>query len=176
MPLRASSVARIREIVNPAYEEEVSDLVRGRHRWKASRDLFETTAKLTSGFASIAAFTASSIPIVDNGFTIKWIAFGAGCLGTLSLTLLLFSNYSAKESRERTSELNALLRMAGITPMPQLALGDGGDIVESNRVSLDMSAYTQGNNVAADVRQTAFYSPSISERRAPFEAAPRTDM
>ncbi len=112
MPLRASSVARIREIVNPAYEEEVSDLVRGRHRWKASRDLFEATAKIVSGFASVAAFTASSIPITDNGDTVKWVAFGAGCLGTLSLTLLLFANYSAKESRERTSELNALLRVA----------------------------------------------------------------
>jgi hypothetical protein len=154
MPLRASSVARIREIVNPAYEEEVSDLVRGRHRWKASRDLFEATAKIISGVASIAAFTASSIPVADNVDTVKWVAFGAGCLGTLSLTLLLFANYSAKESRERTTELNALLRMAGITPMPQLALVDGGD---------------GGDGLMDDGMQPAGSSMSMAQRRAPFE-------
>lgn len=162
MPLRASSVARIREIVNPAYEEEVSDLVRGRHRWKASRDLFEATAKIISGFASVAAFTASSIPITDNGDTVKWVAFGAGCLGTLSLTLLLFANYSAKESRERTSELNALLRMAGITPMPQLALADGEGSLDIN--GLD-------NNIAIEPADSS--SVSMAQRRAPFEAASR---
>jgi hypothetical protein len=158
MPLRPSSVARIREIVNPAYEREVSDLVRGRHRWKASRDLFEATAKVVSGFASVAAFTASALPISDNGDTVKWTSFGAGCLGTLSLTLLLFSNYSAKESRERTTELNALLRMAGITPMPQLAQMDGADTV-------DMEMET------TSIQPAASSSLSMAQRRAPFEAA-----
>lgn len=156
MPLRASSVARIREIVNPAYEEEVADLVRGRHRWKSSRDLFEATAKVVSGFASVAAFTASSIPVTDNGDTVKWVAFGAGCLGTLSLTLLLFANYSAKESRERTTELNALLRMAGITPMPQLAQIDGTDTVDLETISIQPAESS---------------SISMAQRRAPFEAA-----
>lgn len=69
-----------------------------------------------SGVASVVAFAASSVkgsPVVTD-----WMAFGSGCMGTLSLVLLLFANYSAKAARDRTRELNAILRVVGVTPMP----------------------------------------------------------
>lgn len=118
----------MRRIINPAYEAEVADLVKGRHRWKATSDAFEATSKVVAGLSSVMAFAASSI---QDKRVVHWISFGAGCLGTLGITMLLFANYSAKESRERTAELNILLRVAGITPMPQIAHVEGEGSTEA---------------------------------------------
>lgn len=118
MPVSQTVVARLRRLINPAYEEEAKSLLNARHAWKRSRDSFEAVAKLISGMASVVAFAASSVK--DSAVVTDWLAFCSGCMGTLSLVLLLFSNYSAKTARERTQELNAILRVAGVTPMPHL--------------------------------------------------------
>lgn len=85
------------------------------------------------------AFASSSL---DDQKLSEWIAFVSGCMGTTSMVMLLFSNYSARASRSRTRELNEILEAARITPMPQIAYessGDGdGAPVDSDDVRLSM--------------------------------------
>lgn len=125
MPLSKETVKRIRALINPAYEQEAKELLGGRERWKKTRDVFEALSRVISGLATITAFAASSTkdPTVSD-----WIAFGSGCLGTTGLVMLLFASYSGKSSRSRTRELNAILEMAKITPMPQIASETTGDV------------------------------------------------
>lgn len=111
-------------MINPAYEHEVKLLLKGRERWKVTRDTFEAGSKIVSSFATILAFAASSLkdPIATD-----WTSFASGCFGTMSLVMLLFAGYSGKSSRARTRELNDLLLHANITPMPQIAKDTGAD-------------------------------------------------
>lgn len=75
----------------------------------------------------MVAFGASS---VKNPVAADWMSFGSGCIGTLSLTLMLFSNYSGKVSRLRTNELNSILRHIGITPVAQITSGQDAEDLE----------------------------------------------
>lgn len=117
MPVSRTSLARIRRLLNPEYEQEINDAVNARQYWKKMRDVFDAGSKLSSGLASMVAFGASS---VGDSTLSTWLSFAAGSLGTLSLTLLVFAGYSGKTSRDRTKELNTLLKAVGVTPMPQV--------------------------------------------------------
>lgn len=159
MPLAKETVKRIRDLMNPAYEREARSLLIGRERWKVTRDTFEALSKIISGVASMVAFAAASIkdPTVAD-----WLSFGSGCLGTTSLVMLLFANYSAKSSRARTRELNEILEVAKITPMPQLARetnaeGEIVDLPSSDSVRLDIQELKEQltklrNDVSFEIR------------------------
>jgi hypothetical protein len=95
--------------------------------WKKVSDTIEVISKILSGVASMVAFGASS---VKNPVAADWMSFGSGCIGTLSLTLMLFSNYSGKVSRLRTNELNSILRHIGITPVAQITSGQDAEDLE----------------------------------------------
>ncbi len=122
----------------------MKELLAGRHSWKRTRDTIEVVSKVLSGLASIVAFGASAI---KNPVAADWMSFGSGCIGTLSLTLMLFSNYSGSVSRLRTRELNNILKYIGVTPVAQIAsspdaeeiIQDDIDTVRSSRLSFDAS-------------------------------------
>jgi len=82
-----------------------------------------------SGIATLLSF-ASSSETVSAGSLGKWLAFGAGAVGTMSLVLQLFAGYSERTTRARTRDLNAILRMADITPMPPPTQTTSGSIDE----------------------------------------------
>lgn len=123
MPLSEEVVRRLKELVDPAYVNEASLLIKGRQRWKISRDTFETLSKIVAGLASIFAFAASA---KTDPKTSDILAFTAGCLGTVSLVFTVFAGYSGKSSRARTRELNDILVKASISPMPNIAQGSPG--------------------------------------------------
>lgn len=91
--------------------------------------MIEVTSKVLGGLASIVAFGASAIkdPVASD-----WMSFGSGCIGTLSLTLMLFSNYSGGVSRLRTKELNSILKYIGVTPVAQIASSPDGDEIQED--------------------------------------------
>ena len=96
--------------------------------WKRARDTIEVVSKILGGLASVVAFGASAI---KDPVAADWMSFGSGCIGTLSLTLMLFSGYSGKVSRLRTRELNNILKYIGVTPVAQIASSaDAEDIQE----------------------------------------------
>jgi hypothetical protein len=129
MPLSNTTINRLKKAIGPEYERDVKDLLSARHFWKKSRDNIEVISKILSGVASVVAFGASS---VDNAAAKEWMAFGAGCIGTLSLTMMLFSSYSGRVSRQRTRELNNVLKLAGVSSVPQIASAtDPGDDIEA---------------------------------------------
>jgi multisubunit Na+/H+ antiporter MnhB subunit len=122
---------RLRKVINPEYERNVRDLLSERSKWKKTRDVIEVSSKIMAGFASVIAFASTS---VSNPDLSHWLGFSAGCTGTVSLALSVFANYSATTSRDRTRALNRILKMAGVTPVPQLVvstdMGDGGTTME----------------------------------------------
>ena len=124
MPLSRTTIERLKKVIGPQYERDVKDLLNARHTWKKTRDVIEVVSKIMSGLGSVVAFGASAIkdPIASD-----WMAFGAGCIGTLSLTLMLFSTYSGRVSRQRTRELNNVLRAIGVTPVAQIASPTGAE-------------------------------------------------
>lgn len=132
MPLSRTTVDRLRKVIGPEYERDVKELLAGRHVWKKAKDNIEVVSKVLSGIASVVAFGASS---VRNSYASDWMAFGSGCIGTLSLTLMLFSNYSGRISRQRTRELNTILKSIGVTPVVQIASsGDEGEEGHDNEI------------------------------------------
>jgi len=104
---------QLRDLVDKAYIQDAIHLIDGRNSWKRVGDSCEAAAKLLSGAATVLSFAASSTNHV-------WLSFAAGCIGTTSLVVLLFSSYSLKESRERTHQLNAVLGSVGIAPLPTI--------------------------------------------------------
>jgi hypothetical protein len=112
----------VRQIAAEEIEKEVQDFVRSRYSWKRRSEIIETCSKVLTATGSILAFAASSIrdPRISD-----ILAFTSGAVGTTGLVLLTLSFYAAKESQERTTEVNNLLQTIGVTPLPQLSAGEG---------------------------------------------------
>lgn len=100
-------------IVEPAYIRDVAATVKSRFAWRRTGDVCEATSKALSGLASILAFAAGAY---DN----KEISFAAGCVGTVSLTFMIFASYSSREAKERTEQLNTVLRHVGVENLPTI--------------------------------------------------------
>ena len=129
MPISQTTIERLHKIISPEYERDVKELLSGRHAWKRTRDIIEVTSKVLGGLASVVAFGASAIKEPDAS---NWMSFGSGCIGTLSLTLMLFANYSGGISRLRTKELNSILKYIGVTPVANIVSNPDGDEVQEN--------------------------------------------
>lgn len=117
MPKNRATIERLRRVLAPEYERNVKELLQGRYVWKKTHDTIEVISKIFGGVASVIAFASSSVR--DTTLS-HWLGFVAGCTGTLALVLMVFSTYSARTSRERTKELNTILKVVGVTPIPQL--------------------------------------------------------
>ena len=111
----------VRDIVATAIVSEVRGMVRWRDRWKVLADAAEAVAKGLTGVCSVLAFAASA---VRDPRVADWLSFSSGAVGTLGLVLLTYANYASRESKQRTSELNGVLRAVGVTPVPQIATED----------------------------------------------------
>jgi hypothetical protein len=118
----AHQVSReMRDQVAQEYLEESRMLMKSRRRWKVAGDLCEALSKGLAGIGTVLAYAASAIkdqPATDI------LAFTSGFVGTIGLTLFAYSSYAVHESRQRTQELNALLQIAGVTPMPDVATNE----------------------------------------------------
>lgn len=125
-PHRSDRTARliadeVRLLVSKTFKGEITSMLTWRTRWKRISDICESLGKCLSGVGSVLAFAASAEQNVKHA---DILAFTSGTVGTTALVLLMYAAYASRESRQRTTEGNELLKSIGVTPMPQIALED----------------------------------------------------
>ena len=96
----------IENLVSYSYKRDVSDTVYGRFSWRKWSNAGEAASKILAGASTMLA-CAAGVYSSDS------LSFVAGSLGTISLVCMTLSAYAAKESRERTDQLNAVLEHVG---------------------------------------------------------------
>lgn len=113
--------SEIRKAIATEIKSEVNALMKSRYRWKKGGDYCEAIAKGLTGVGSILAFASSATRDAPSS---EILAFVSGCVGTVGLVLLTYAAYASRESRQRTTELNGILQVIGVTPMPEITSND----------------------------------------------------
>ncbi len=103
----------VNNIIKPNYIDEIHDSTKHRSMWKKRAMRFETCSKMFIGIGSIMSF-ASGV------YGYQTLSFVSGAISTISLVLLQYANFSYKESKKATSDLNILLDNIGIKKVPEL--------------------------------------------------------
>lgn len=103
----------VNNIIKPNYIDEIHESTKHRTMWKKRAMRFETCSKMFIGVGSITSF-ASGV------YGYQTLSFISGAISTLSLVLLQYANFSYKESKKATSDLNILLDNIGIKKVPEL--------------------------------------------------------
>jgi hypothetical protein len=103
----------VNTIIKPNYIDEIHDSTENRTMWKKRAMRFETCSKLFIGVGSIMSF-ASGV------YGYQTLSFVSGAISTISLVFLQYANFSYKESKKATSDLNILLDNIGIKKVPEL--------------------------------------------------------
>jgi hypothetical protein len=140
MPFSQESIQHLRSILFPEYERDVKEFLAERYYWKRQRDTIEVSSKVLGGVSTIIAFASSSVQLVNVA---SWLSFTAGALMTTSLVLQIFASYSAGISRQRTQELNIILKTLGITPIPQIVSSEADDRVDASPIGATPSSGPQ---------------------------------
>jgi hypothetical protein len=102
------------DIINPSVRDEISSFLSSRKKWRNVGICMETTSKIMLGITSILSFSTSVYPCNI------YLSFSSGTIATLSLVFLQFANYSFKESKLSTDNLNTLLTKFNVTTLPEL--------------------------------------------------------
>lgn len=114
--ISADAINKIKQdLVEKNYYRDIQYNINSKFRWKWAGDFTEALAHLCTALSVILAFSAGF-------FNYSLLSFIAGCFGTCSFVLLRLSSYSMKESRERTEQVNALLRKIGIDSIPDIVI------------------------------------------------------
>ena len=103
----------VNNIIKPNYIDEIHDSTENRTMWKKRAMRFETCSKMFIGVGSIMSF-ASGV------YGYQTLSFVSGAISTISLVFLQYANFSYKESKKATSDLNILLDNIGIKKVPEL--------------------------------------------------------
>jgi hypothetical protein len=106
----------INEIIAPSYFNDVKGTMSARKKWRSASNKIETASKILAGASTIVAF-ASGV------YQYQYLAFIAGCLGTIGIVSQQFATYAMKESQERTEQANKILKTLNINEVDDL----GGD-------------------------------------------------
>ena len=106
-------------IIKPSLLEDVREMTKGRARWRRASVASETLGKISSAAATVLAFAAASD--LAGGDASRVIGFVSGSVGTLSMVLTLFANFSRAQSIERTDAINLILDGADIDPIPEIS-------------------------------------------------------
>ena len=108
------------ELVDPNLYNDVKYNIRSKSRWKFIADISETFAQVFLCASVVLSFASGS-------FDEKILSFIAGAFGACSLSLLLFSSYSMKESKERTTQVNIILKNLGVDAIPDITIDSTSD-------------------------------------------------
>ena len=114
-------------IVESTIKEEIESFIKSRIRWRTIGMCMETMSKLLLGTTSIVAFATSIYPCNN------YLSFIAGSVSTMSLVTLQFANYSFRESKLSTDNLNILLSKINSNSIPDL----NGSVLKEKSLSLD---------------------------------------
>jgi hypothetical protein len=106
------------KIIKPSLLKDVKEMTHGRAAWRRASVVSETLGKLSSASATVLAF-ASAADLADS--TSHILGFVSGSLGTISMVLILFANFSRAQSIERSDALNLILTKAELDPIPEIS-------------------------------------------------------
>jgi hypothetical protein len=115
----------IPNVIDENYKMEIKGFLQSRATWRTIGMSMETISKIMLGVSSILAFATSIYPCNTN------LSFASGSVSTLSLVFLQFANFSFRESKLSTNNLNVLLQKLHEEPVPELQ----GSILKSSPVS-----------------------------------------
>ena len=101
-------------IINENIKDEINTFLYFRRKWRNIGICMETTSKIMVGATSILAFTIGVYPCNI------YLGYWSGCIATASLVCLQFANYSFRESKLSTNNLNVLLTKFHVQPLPEL--------------------------------------------------------
>jgi hypothetical protein len=107
------------DIITPALETDVRDMVRGRVMWRRTATMFEVLGRITGALGTIVAFAGSSD--ITGATVSRALSFSAGCLGTTSIVSTLFATFSRQQSIERSSAVNNILQTVHLKAIPDVA-------------------------------------------------------
>lgn len=116
-------VSKVRRLVEQAYMTDVKDTLGGRYHWRKVGDWSEALARICAGISTMLAF-ASGI------YELKALSFAAGCTNTMAIVLGLWVSYAVKESKERSRDLNKVLSVLQVSPMPDLSNSNTGSLLK----------------------------------------------
>ena len=102
------------DIITPNIKDEISTFLFLRRKWRHIGICMETASKIMVGASSILAFSTAVYPCN------LYLSYFSGSISTLSLVCLQFANYSFRESKLSTDNLNTLLSKVEIQPIPEL--------------------------------------------------------
>ena len=120
-----SGTSDIPRVIDENYKMEIKGFLQSRATWRTIGMSMETISKIMLGVSSILAFATSIYPCNTN------LSFASGSVSTLSLVFLQFANFSFRESKLSTNNLNVLLQKLHEEPVPELQ----GSILKHSPVS-----------------------------------------
>ena len=94
-------------LIEPNYKSDITSSLKLKRKFKLFGLTFESLSKLFLGISSVTSF-ASGI------YKYQLLAFFAGTTSVISLVLLQYSNFSYRESKKITSEINNILKNSDI--------------------------------------------------------------
>lgn len=104
-----------REVLNEDYFNDIKYNMGSKFRMKLLSDITEILSYVFGAIGIILTFGSG---FFDN----IYLAFAAGCINTLSLVLLKLSSYFMKECKERTQQVNILLRNRNFNQIPDISI------------------------------------------------------
>jgi hypothetical protein len=107
------------DIITPAIETDVRDMVRGRVLWRRISTVFEVFGRLSGATGTVIAFAGGSD--ITGETVSRALAFSAGCLGTTSMVSTLFASFSRQQSLERSTAINKILETVHVDAIPDVA-------------------------------------------------------
>lgn len=102
-----------KELVDTNYYDDVKYNLTSKSRWKFVGDLSEAFSQILIAVGAILAFASGFF-----GHTL--LAFIAGCVSTGAIVFKQFSSYCARESSERTRQVNKILKILGLKEVPDI--------------------------------------------------------
>ncbi len=102
------------DIVDTTIKDELQHFIQLRKKWRSIGMYMETTSKLMLGTTSILSFCTSVYPCNT------YLGVASGTAATFSLVCLQFANYSFRESKISTENVNKLLAAVHQLPIPEL--------------------------------------------------------
>jgi len=129
----------VNNIIKPNYLEEVKDFTNNRNVWRKRAMRLETCSKLFIGVGGIVSFSSGF-------YGYPTLSFISGAISTISLVLLQYANFSYKESKKATTDLNILLDNIGIKKIPELNTTTQDNEVMMSKQNTKSPSYVTNNS------------------------------
>lgn len=103
------------EMIQPALERDIQEMVRGRVLWRRVSIVSETMGRVLQGASTVLAY-AASWDEQQQGV----LSFVAGTTGTVAIVATLFANFSRQQALERAQAINHVFTSARLKNIPDI--------------------------------------------------------